>query len=150
VQLSSTHKYLINSRVTPEDRVIAAAGVLAQALDNQMPPHTRKSTIQALSDLQDVFQQATINYNVDPTTHVIQAAPPSVPLDAHPKPASPATPPRVGTIKSSPLLSTGTVSDPRVHDSPTTPVVPTRLDFFRMFSFPAMCLAMTKPMAKPT
>jgi hypothetical protein len=48
-------KYLTNPTVTPEDRVIAAAGALAQALDNQMPPHMRKSTIQALSDLQDVF-----------------------------------------------------------------------------------------------
>jgi hypothetical protein len=116
------HKYLKNPMVTPEDRVIAAAGVLPQALDNQMPPHMRKSTIQALSNLQDVFQQAAINYNTDPTTHVIQAAPPRVPLDARPKLASPATPKRVGTIKPSPppsrLLSTGTVSDPRVRDTP--------------------------------
>jgi hypothetical protein len=93
----------------------------------------RESTIQALRNFQDVFQQAAINYNVDPATHVIQAAPPRVPPDARPEPASPATPPRVGTIKPSPrpspLLSTGTVSDPRVHDSPTTPVVPTLLDF---------------------
>jgi hypothetical protein len=96
------HKYLRNLTVTSEDRVITAAGTLAQALDNQMPPHMRESTIQALSNLQDVFQQATISYNADPTTHVIQAAPPRVPLDAHPEPASPATPPRVGAIKPSP------------------------------------------------
>jgi len=94
----------------------------------------RKSTIQALSNLKDVFQQATINYNADLATHVIPEAPPSVPPDARPKPASPATPPRVGNIKPSPqpspLLSTNrTVSDPRVHDSPTTPVMPTQLDF---------------------
>ncbi len=88
--------------VTPEDRDIAAAGVLARAQDNQMPPHMCESTIQALSHLKDVFQQAVINYNTDPATHVIQAAPPRVPLDARPKPASPATPPRVGTIKPSP------------------------------------------------
>ncbi len=88
--------------VTPEARVISAAGALARALDNQMPPHMCKSIIQALSGLQDVFQQAAINYNVDPTTHVIQAAPPRVPPDACPKLASPAKPPRVGTIKPSP------------------------------------------------
>jgi hypothetical protein len=55
------HKYLINPMVTPEDRVIVSAGVLTQALDNQMPPHIHKSTIQALSNLQDLFQQAAIN-----------------------------------------------------------------------------------------
>jgi hypothetical protein len=127
------HNYLTNPMVTPQDRVIAAAGALARALDNQMPPHLRESTIQALSDLQDVFQQAAINYNTDPATHVIQAAPLRVPPDAPPKPASPATPPRVGIIKPSPqpspLLSTGTVSNPRVHDRPTTPVMLTQLDF---------------------
>jgi hypothetical protein len=116
------HKYLTNPRVTPEDRVIA--------LDHQMPPHMRESTIQALSNLQDVFQQAAINYNADPATHVTPTAPPKVPPDARTKPASPATPPRVGTIEPSPrpslLLSTNiTVSNPRVHDSPTPPVVPT-------------------------
>jgi hypothetical protein len=63
------HKYLTNPAVTPEDRVIDAAGALARALDNQMPPHMCKSTIQALSDLHDVFQQAAINYNADPATH---------------------------------------------------------------------------------
>ncbi len=123
------HKYLTNSMVTLEDRDIAAAGALTRALDNQIPPHMQEFTIQALSNLQHVFQQATINYNVDPIARVIQAAPTRVPLDALSKPASPATPPRVGTIKPSsqpsPLLSTGTASDPRVHDSPTTPVVPT-------------------------
>jgi hypothetical protein len=134
------HKYLTNPTVTPEDRIIAAAGALAQALDNKMPPHMHKSTIQALSNLHDVFQQAAINYNVDPTTHVIQTVPPRVLLDARPKPASPATHPRVGTIKPSPrpfpLLSTGTVSDPRGHDSPMTPVVPTQLDFLEDSLFP--------------
>jgi hypothetical protein len=85
------HKYLTNPMVTPEDRVIAAAGELAQALDNQMPPHMHESTIQALSDLKDVFQKAIIYYNADPATHVIPAAPPRVPLDARPEPASPAT-----------------------------------------------------------
>jgi len=134
------HKYLTNPTVTPEDRIIAAAGALARALDNQMPPHMHKSTIQALSNLQDVFQQANINYNVDPTTHVIQAAPPRVSPDACPELASPATPPRVGTIEPSPqpspLLSTNrTVSDSRVHDKPTTPVVLTQLDFLED-SFP--------------
>jgi hypothetical protein len=39
------HKYLTNPAVTPEDRVIKAAGVLTQALSNQMPPHMCKSTI---------------------------------------------------------------------------------------------------------
>jgi hypothetical protein len=104
------HKYLTNPAVTPEDRVIEAAGALAQALDNQMPPHMHKSTIQALSDLQDVFHQATINYNADPATHVTPAAPPRVPLDTFPEPASPAT-------------------SPKLHDFPNTPVVPTQLDF---------------------
>jgi hypothetical protein len=69
-----------------------------------------ESTIQALSNLQDVFQKAAINYNVDPTTHVTPTAPPRVPPDTLPEPASP-------------------VTSPRVHDIPTTPVVPTRLDF---------------------
>jgi hypothetical protein len=96
------HKYLTNPVVTPEDRVIKAAGVLAQALDNGMPPHMRKSTIQALSNLQDVLQQAAINYNADYATHVIPAAPPRVPLDTLPKPGSPATSPRVGPIEPSP------------------------------------------------
>jgi hypothetical protein len=96
------HKYLTNPAVTPEDRVIGAAGVLAQALDNRMPPHMRESTIQALSDLQDVFQQATINYNADPDTHVIPAALPGVPPTTLPEPAFPATSPRVGTIAPSP------------------------------------------------
>jgi hypothetical protein len=45
------HKYLTNLAVTSEDRVIEAAGALTQALDNQMPPHMRESTIQALSNL---------------------------------------------------------------------------------------------------
>jgi hypothetical protein len=98
-----------------------------------MPPHMCESTTQALSDLQDVFQQAAIKYNADPATHVIQAAPPRVPPDAHPEPASPTTPPSLGTIEPSPqpspLLSTRTVSDPRVHDGPMLPVVLTQLDF---------------------
>jgi hypothetical protein len=75
-----------------------------------MPPHMCESTIQALSDLQDVFQQAAINYNADPTTHVTPAAPPRVPLDTLPESASP-------------------VTSPRVHAIPTTPIVPTQLDF---------------------
>jgi hypothetical protein len=104
------HKYLTNSVVTPEDRVIEAAGALAQALNNRMPPHMHQSTIQALRDLQDVFQQAVINYNANPATHVTPAAPPRVPLDILPKPATPAT-------------------SPRVHDIPNTPVVPTQLEF---------------------
>jgi hypothetical protein len=104
------HKYLTNPVVSPEDRVIEAAGALAQALDNQMPSHMPKSTIQALSDLQDVFQHAAINNNVDPTTHVTPAAPPRVPQNTLPEPATPAT-------------------SPRVHDIPNTPVVPTQLDF---------------------
>jgi hypothetical protein len=104
------HKCLTNPAVTPEDRVIEAAGALARALDNQMPPHMHKSTIQALSNLQDVFQQATINYNANSATHVTPAAPPRVPLDILPKPATPAT-------------------SPRVHDIPNTPVVPKQLDF---------------------
>ncbi len=120
--------------VTPEDRVVVAAGALAQALDKQMPPHMHESTIQALSNLQDVFQQATIYYNPDLATHVIPAAPPRVPLDARPEPAFPTTPPRVGTIepspRPSPLLSTNkTISDSRVHNNPTTPYVPTQMDF---------------------
>jgi hypothetical protein len=61
----------------------------------------RESNSQALRDLQDVFQQAAINYNVDPATHVIPGAPPRVPLNALPKPASPAASPRVGTIEPS-------------------------------------------------
>jgi hypothetical protein len=48
-------KYLANPPVTPEDRIIPAVRVLAQAVDNQMPLHMCKSTIQALSNLQDVF-----------------------------------------------------------------------------------------------
>jgi hypothetical protein len=104
------HKYLSNPAVTPEDRVIEAAGVLAQALNNQLPTHILESTIQALSNLQDIFQQAAINYNMDLATHVTPAAPPRVPPDTLPEPASP-------------------VISPRVHDIPTTPVVPTRLDF---------------------
>jgi hypothetical protein len=88
--------------VIPEDRVIEAAGALARALDNRMPPHIHKSTIQALRDLQDVFQQAAINYNLDPATHVTPAAPPRVPLTTLPEPAPPATSPRVGTIAPSP------------------------------------------------
>jgi hypothetical protein len=43
-----------------------------------------ESTIQALRDLQDVFQQAAINYNADLTTHVTPAAPPRVPLNTLP------------------------------------------------------------------
>ncbi len=109
------HKYLTNPAVTPEDRVIEAAWVLAQALNIQMPPHMRKSTIQALGNLQDVFQQATINYNADPATHVTPAALPRVPPDTLPEPSSPAT-------------------SPRVHDTPTTPVVLTQLDFLQDLS----------------
>jgi hypothetical protein len=108
-----THKYLTNPTVTPEDRVIEAAGALAQALNNQMPFHMRESTIQALSNLQDVFQQAAVNYNADPATHVTQAAPPRVPPDTLPEPASP-------------------VTSPRVHAISTTPIVPTRLDFWKI------------------
>jgi hypothetical protein len=105
-----------------------------------MPPHMRESTIQALSDLQDVFQQAAINYNADSATHVIPAAPPRVPPDTLPEPASPATSPRVGTIEPSPqpspLLSTHrTISDPKAHDIPKTPSVLTQLNFLED-SFP--------------
>jgi hypothetical protein len=96
------HKYLTNLVVTPEDRVIEAAGALARELDNRMPPHMRESTIQALSDLQDVFHQAAINYNADPATCVIPEASPRVPPTSLPEPASPAISPRVGTIAPSP------------------------------------------------
>jgi hypothetical protein len=139
--------------VTPEDRVLVAAGALTQALDNQMPPHMQESTIQALSNLQDVFQQAAINYNADPTTHVIQAAPPRVPLDARPKPSSPTTPPRVGTIKPSPCPSPSSLEEPSViQGCMTAPQhLLCRLDWIsQKISFLAMCLATTKPMAKPT
>jgi hypothetical protein len=100
------HKYLTNPVVTPEDRVIEAAGALAQALNNQMPSHMHKSTIQALSNLQDVFQQAAINHNVDPATHVTPAAPPRVPPDTLPEPATPATSPRVHAIPNTPVVPT--------------------------------------------
>jgi hypothetical protein len=120
--------------VTPEDRVIKAAGALARALDNRMPPHMSEFTIKALSDLQDVSQQTAINYNVNPATHVIPAAPPKVPPNKLPEPTSPDTSPRVGIIALSPqpslLLSTHrTINNPRVHDIPKTTVVLTRLDF---------------------
>jgi hypothetical protein len=67
-------------------------------------------------------------------THVIPAAPPRVPPETLPEPASPATSPRVGTIapypRPSPLLSTHrTVNYPRVHDIPKIPLVSTQLDF---------------------
>jgi hypothetical protein len=128
------HKNLKKTAVSPEDRVIVAAGVLARALDNWMPPHMCKSTIQALSNLRDVFQQAAINYNMDPATHVIPAAPPRVPPNTLPEPASPATSPRVGTIPPSPWLSPllsshRTINDPRVHDILKTPIVLMQLDF---------------------
>jgi hypothetical protein len=123
------HKYLTNTVVTPEDRVIKT-GVLNRALDNQMPPHMHESSIQALSDLQDVFQKAAINYNMDPATHVTPAAPPRVPLDTLPEPASPAT-------------------SPRVHDIPTTSVVPTRLDFLEDSLSPQQVLPWQSPRLNP-
>jgi hypothetical protein len=91
-----------------------------------MPPHIYESTIQALSNLQDVFQQAAINYNADPATHVTPAAPPRVPLDILPKPAIPAT-------------------SSRVHDIPNTPVVPTRLDFLEDSVSPQQVLPQQSP-----
>ena len=87
------HKYITNPTITPEDRVIAAAGALAHALHNRMPPHMQAPTIQVLQDLQNVFQQAAINYNSDPLTHVIPDDDPRVPVDINPS-LSPATPPR--------------------------------------------------------
>ncbi len=78
------HKYITNPTVTPKERVIVAAGALAQALDNQIPPHMQAPTIQALSDLQQIFQQSATRYNMDPTMHVIPNDPPRVPVDTNP------------------------------------------------------------------
>jgi hypothetical protein len=102
------HKYLINPAVTHKDRVIEAAEALAPALNNQMPPHMHESTIQALRDrdLQDVFQQTTINYNTDSATHVTPAASPRVPPDIIPKPATPVTSPTVHDIRNTPVVPT--------------------------------------------
>jgi hypothetical protein len=124
------HKYLTNPTVTPEDRVIEAAGALAQAIKNQMPPHMHEFTIQALSNLQDVFQQATINYNADPATHVTTAAPPRVPPDTLTEPATPAT-------------------SPRMHDIPNTPVVPTQLNFFEDSFYPQQVFPQKIPWPNP-
>jgi hypothetical protein len=73
------HKYITNPTITPKDRVIAAAGALAHALHNWMPPHMQAPTIQVLQDLQNIFQQAAINYNADQTTHIIPDDDPRVP-----------------------------------------------------------------------
>jgi hypothetical protein len=118
------HKYLTNPTVTPENRVVKAAGVPARALDNQMTPCMHESTIQAFSNVQDIFQQAAINYNVDPTTHVIPEAPPRVPLDTLPEPASPATSERVGTIKNrllDHLPSSQLTEPPMIQECMTSP-----------------------------
>ena len=97
------HKHITTPHVTPEDRVIAAAGALAHALHNKMPAHMQQSTLQTLTDLHTIFHQAAAKYNTDTSTHTIPASPPRVPISI---PDSPATPPRVeptGTLPRSPI-----------------------------------------------
>jgi hypothetical protein len=123
------HKYITNPTVTPQDRVIAAAGALAHALHNRMPPHMQAPTIQVLQDLQNVFQQAAINYNSDPLTHVIPDDDPRVPVDINPS-LSPATPPRVGQPRmSSRLTPSRTIQTNARSPRVAPPVTPTRLEF---------------------
>ena len=106
------NKYITNPTSTPEDAIMAAAENLASALKGKIPLHLQKSSIQALSRLQDIFNQTaspppptqpTINpvprvlpifitqeiYN----TEVQEDHTPSPP--AHPPDQRPAPPPRV-------------------------------------------------------
>jgi hypothetical protein len=67
------HKYLTNLSVTPEDQVIAAAAHLTDTLQGIKSPQLHTSTLQALSDLHDVFYEATNATNAPPS---LQRTPP--------------------------------------------------------------------------
>ncbi len=137
------HKYITNPAVTLEDLVIAAAANLSKALATNMPHHLRQSSIQALADLQDVFSHAANKYDDDPTTHHIPKANiPTAPrrqqLDNNrlQSPSrTPAMPPKVQPSASLSRVPNDVIQSrrfsPRMHDAPSPPVTPTRLNFER-------------------
>ncbi len=108
-----------------------------------MPHHLRQSSIQALVDLQDVFSCATNKYKEDPTTHHIPkanipTAPQRQQLDndrLQSQSKTPATPPRVQPSASLPRVPNDVVQSsrfsPMMHNAPSPPVTPTRLNFKR-------------------
>jgi hypothetical protein len=138
-----TQIYITNPAVTPEDLVIAAAANLSKALATNMPHHLRQSSIQALADLQDIFSCTTNKYNNDPTTHHIpEANIPTAPQrqqldnDRLQSPSrTPAMPPRVQPSASLPRVPNDIVQSrrfsPRMHNAPSPPVTPTRLNLER-------------------
>jgi len=105
-----------------------------------MPQQLRQSSIQALADLQDVFIHTANKYNDDPTMHHIpEANIPTAPRRPHLEnqlespPGTPATPPRVHSSARFPRVPNdiihSRISSPRMHNAPSPPVVPTRLQF---------------------
>jgi hypothetical protein len=137
------HQYITNPAITPEDLVIAAAANLSKALATNMLHHLRQSSIQALADLQDIFSRATNKYNNNPTTHHIPkanipTAPQRQQLDndwLQSPSRTPAMPPRVQPSASLSRVPNDFVQSrqfsPRMHDAPSPPVTPTRLNFKR-------------------
>ncbi len=135
------HKYITNPAVTLEDLVIAAAANLSWALATNMPQQLPQSSIQALADLQDVFSRAANKYNDNPPMHHIPGANiPTAPRRPHLEnqlkspPGTPATPPRVHSSARFPRVPNdiipSRISSPRMHDTQSPPVVPTRLQFY--------------------
>ncbi len=108
-----------------------------------MPHHLQQSSIQALADLQDVFSRAANKYDDDPTMHHIPKANiPTAPQrqqldnDRLQSPSrTPAMPPRVQPSASLPRVPNDIVQSrrfsPRMHNAPSPPVTPTRLNFKR-------------------
>ena len=105
-----------------------------------MPQQLQQSSIQALADLQDVFSRAANKYNDDPTMHHIPGANiPTAPRRPHLEnqlespPGTTATPPRVHSSARFPRVPNdiihSRISSPRMHNAPSPPVVPTRLQF---------------------
>jgi len=105
-----------------------------------MPQQLQQSSIQALADLQDVFSRAANKCNDDPKIHHIPGANiPTAPRRQHLEnqlkspPGTPATPPRVHSSAGFPRVPNdiihSRIPSPRMHDTPSPPVVPTQLQF---------------------
>ena len=115
-------KCITNQDITPEDRVIAATGKLADALKGYTPPHLSETTLDKLKRIGTILKHER--------THMVQPNLPRIPPNPPPPPHQTHyayIPVRVAptpTTLSTPLTSS-TVPPPRV--SPPTVAPPTRV-----------------------
>ena len=76
------HKYITNPDITPEDRVIVAAGKLADTLKVLMPPHLSENILYQLERIGTILKHERTQ-TVQPNTPRIFPNPPPPPHRTH-------------------------------------------------------------------